>query len=218
MTVSFAELSRWERQNVALAAVAQCADMVRRLALDGSAPERDMAVCVDALLVLDPKDEGAVFPDLRGLRSGLLTLAAVFGDARVQKHAELLRYTLGMLALRKRLASRPAMARLMRERLRSMEPADPDKDPERAERLFARIALLYMETISTLSYRIQVQGRAGTLKSDRVVNRIRTMLLAGIRSAMLWHQLGGRRWRLLLHRRRVEEAARDIRDRLEADA
>lgn len=218
MTVSAAELSRWEQQSVALAAVAQCADMVRRLALEGSAPEGEMAVCVDALLALDPKDLDAVYPDLRGVRSGLRTLAAILGDSRVKENAELLRYTLGMLALRKRLAANPAMARLMRSRLRGMAPARPDGDPEGAERLFARVALLYMETISTLSYRIQVQGRAGTLKSDRVVNRIRTMLLAGIRSAMLWHQLGGRRWRLLLHRRRVEEAAADVRRRLEARA
>lgn len=222
MTVSAAELSRWEQQNVALAAVAQCADAVRRLALDGSAPDDDMAVCVDALLVLDPKNMDAVFPDLRGIRSGLLALAAIFGDARIQKNADVLRYTLGMLTLRKRLDADPAMGRLMRNRLRGMapfeRPADRDGDPERAERLFERVALLYMETISTLSYRIQVQGRAGALKSDRIVNRIRTMLLAGIRAAVLWHQLGGRRWRLLVHRRRVGETARDLRRRLAAGA
>jgi high frequency lysogenization protein len=32
---------------------------------------------------------------------------------------------------------------------------------------------------------------------------VRALLLAGIRAAFLWRQLGGRRWKLVLQRRRL---------------
>jgi high frequency lysogenization protein len=36
-----------------------------------------------------------------------------------------------------------------------------------------------------------------------VADKIRTCLLAGIRSAMLWKQCGGRRWKFLLFRKKT---------------
>jgi len=52
------------------------------------------------------------------------------------------------------------------------------------------------------------------LKNEHVANRIRALLLAGIRSAVLWYQLGGRRWRLVIYRKRIEETAGNIRRKL----
>ncbi|MEQ8953835.1 MAG: DUF489 family protein, partial [Gammaproteobacteria bacterium] len=46
---------------------------------------------------------------------------------------------------------------------------------------------------------------------DYVANCIRALLLAGIRAAFLWYQLGGRRWRLLLYRKRIQETAHNMR-------
>ena len=39
---------------------------------------------------------------------------------------------------------------------------------------------------------------------------IRALLLAGIRSAFLWRQLGGRRWKLLFRRRRLLALSREL--------
>jgi len=52
------------------------------------------------------------------------------------------------------------------------------------------------------------------LQNEYVSNRIRSLLLAGIRSAVLWHQLGGRRWRLIVYRKRVQETATALRRRM----
>ncbi len=38
----------------------------------------------------------------------------------------------------------------------------------------------------------------------------RALLLAGIRSAFLWRQLGGRRWRLLFQRRRLLQTSQQL--------
>ena len=80
--------------------------------------------------------------------------------------------------------------------------------------IFEQLATLYQVTISKLPYRIQVQGKKENLRNERVTNRIRALLLGGLRSAVLWYQLGGRRWRLVFYRKRVHETAGNIRRKL----
>ena len=41
------------------------------------------------------------------------------------------------------------------------------------------------------------------LQNPRNAERIRALLLAGIRSATLWRQLGGNRWQLFFSRRKI---------------
>jgi high frequency lysogenization protein len=47
------------------------------------------------------------------------------------------------------------------------------------------------------------------LKDDENQHRIRALLLAGIRAAWLWRQVGGSRWRVLFGRTALLEAARE---------
>lgn len=69
---------------------------------------------------------------------------------------------------------------------------------------------LYSATISTLSPRVLVQGDPNQLAKTAVVARIRCALLAAIRAAMLWRQLGGSWWDITLRRRAICDAARAL--------
>lgn len=60
-----------------------------------------------------------------------------------------------------------------------------------------------LKGISRLGKRIQVAGDPDLLKRESVADTIRAELLAGVRFAWLWHQLGGRRWHLVLRRRQL---------------
>ena len=74
---------------------------------------------------------------------------------------------------------------------------------EREDLQAEAVATLYSDTISRLSPRIVVNGRPQYLKAPRTVSWIRTMLFAGLRSAYLWDQLGGNRWRLMFGRKQM---------------
>ena len=50
------------------------------------------------------------------------------------------------------------------------------------DRLFEHLAALYQDTISKLPYRIKIHGKRENLENERVANRIRALLLGGIRS------------------------------------
>ena len=62
---------------------------------------------------------------------------------------------------------------------------------------------LYADTISQLRPRVMVQGNPHYLAQPDVVAEIRALLLAAVRSAMLWRQLGGNYWDFLFFRARL---------------
>ena len=74
----------------------------------------------------------------------------------------------------------------------------------------AGLADVYARTISKLSPRVMVKGDPQHLSQAEVANAVRALLLAGIRSGVLWHQCGGGRLRLLLGRRGLVRAAHDL--------
>ena len=120
-----------------------------------------------------------------------------------------MRYLIGLVYLEARLSKQSGMLEKIAEALEISE-----QDSKRASMALAdnpiiieQLARLYQQTISTLSYRIQVSGKPQYLKNTAIANTIRAVLLAGIRSAVLWHQLGGRRWHFLIRRRQI---SRDI--------
>lgn len=75
------------------------------------------------------------------------------------------------------------------------------------------LASLYQDTISTFSFRIQVTGEPRYLQNQENANKIRALLLAGIRSAILWDQIGGKRWHLLFFRKQIGKAAKELLNR-----
>ena len=61
-----------------------------------------------------------------------------------------------------------------------------------------------------LARRIQVTGVTQYLQQLSTQNRIRAALLAGIRSAVLWQQVGGTKWQVLFFRSKIAAMAQQI--------
>jgi high frequency lysogenization protein len=74
----------------------------------------------------------------------------------------------------------------------------------------ARLAEVYASTLSTLKPRVMVTGTPAHLQQKANVDRVRSALLASARSAVLWHQLGGRQWQLLIYRKQCAMLARGL--------
>ena len=212
-------LKRPQLQTLTLSAVVQSAQLVRALAHTGSAPLPAMKALIDPLFALNAPSFNTIFPDLRLARPGLEWLTVRARQRRSVKNDEVLRYTRNLLWLRTKLMADTDMRSRLGRRLQSMSPLSARySDPQRqtstepvglheTERSFEALATLYQDTISTLPFRIQVQGKVEHLQDERIANRIRALLLAGIRFAVLWHQIGGRPWHLFLLRGRINRIA-----------
>ena len=72
------------------------------------------------------------------------------------------------------------------------------------ENIFANLGEIYQNTISTLQPRIMINGDQDYLSRTETANKIRACILAGIRSAILWRQCGGTRWKFIFYRKKIQ--------------
>ncbi|SDK81833.1 high frequency lysogenization protein [Modicisalibacter muralis] len=186
------------RQAIALAGVFQAAAVVDQLARTGQCDERAWQTLIRATLDTDPTSFEAIYGGHHNnLRLGLGVLNAVAG--REQADPGVLRYGFTLLMLMQKLRKQPAMMDTLGERLtRVQDQAEHFDDTH--ENVIASLGELYQNTISTFRQRIVVQGDPGLLQQRMMPERVRAALLAGIRFALLWHQQGGRRWKLIFQR------------------
>ncbi|MCD6009298.1 high frequency lysogenization protein HflD [Halomonas sp. IOP_31] len=192
------------RQTLALAGVFQAAAVVDQLARHGQADERSWETLIRATIDTDPESFEAIYGGHpNNLRQGLEVLNAVVG--RERSDPAVLRYGFTLLLLMQKLRKQPAMLDTLGERLTRVQE-QARHFGETHENVVASLGEIYQDTLSTFRQRIVVQGEPSLLQQRMMPERVRTALLAGIRFALLWHQQGGRRWKLLVQRSAMKKA------------
>jgi len=211
------QYSKWEYQNLALAGIAQSAALVDSLAVRGSCDPNSVSACVNPLLNFNPGSLSELIPHPIQLSLGLRTLQDVFSNSKEDRNPEIIRYMLGILALRQKLMSDQGMQEKLQtslSKLRPPESFEANESGDESRQFFKAIADIYQDTISTYTFRVHVKGNLEYLRDEVVAGQVRTLLLAGIRWAVLWYQIGGRRWHLVLYRKKIDQTAEDIRRKL----
>jgi high frequency lysogenization protein len=196
-------------QALALAAVLESAILVDQLAREGSAPAPEMQAMADSLFRTEWDSVEEVFGGIDRLRRGLALLEGLLSRYPGDAQGNTLRYTLAMLHLGRLLARDRERLGVIRSRL-AHSALQSSHFATRFDDLASSIAAIYQDTISTYRYRIQVAGNATHLQDSRVADRIRSMLLAGLRATILWRHVGGSRIGLLLGRARLLHAVRAV--------
>jgi high frequency lysogenization protein len=204
-----------EQQVLALAAVVQAARLVDQIAKTGSHPREFMTPLLRSLFVFAPADVDTLYGGPAALRLGLNNLVLLLSGQDAEDNRDMVRYVLGILHLERRFAVRPRMMKEVRERLQHAQ-LRVEHFAQRPEDVCHNLSGIYQDTLSTLKFRIQVTGSAQLLQNDLNADKVRALLLAGVRAAFLWHQLGGRRWRLVVQRKRLLALARGMGHRLGA--
>ena len=189
---------------LALAGIAQALQQVRRIAETGHSDAAVVRTAMDSVIRIDAPSPAAVYGDVRQVEPGLRLLRDYFGN---QGKDELLpRLALSVMQLERRFVREGAtvakvQAGIAAAAARAGELGDPAHP-----NVLAAMGGLYAETISQLKPRIMVQGNPHYLGQAGVVAEIRALLLAAVRSAVLWRQLGGSYWDFLFSRKAMLEA------------
>jgi len=194
---------------VALAGVAQCARIVDQISRTGSYPPEFLHASLHSLFVFDSGEVAEVYGGLAGVKLGLQALNTMLGDRAGEEARNTTRYVFSLLYLERRFAADAAMMNVVRSRLEHARFRS-EHFTDNPTSICHSVSAIYQDTLSRLRFRIKVTGNAQYLQDERNADTIRACLLAGIRSAFLWRQLGGRRWKLLFQRRRLQR----ISDRL----
>lgn len=201
-------------KTLALAGVFQAASLADSLAWRGHCDPVALEASLNSILVLDSDDPVAIFgADARHLRIGLQALEQTFYQPLRHPHprqGEIVRYALALIYLERKLAGSPELLELLRRRLETAVTQRAHFADSRDPALVRKLAALYVDTLGSFKFRLQVKGDHRQLNSSGVPEQVRAVLLAGIRAAWLWHRLGGRRWHLVFTRGRVLGEIRQI--------
>jgi len=194
-----------ERDRVlALAGVFQAAALAQQLARRGYEDEAPFEASVRSLFIKDAINTASVFGGEPGLKLGLQTMRDKLSTSGKQSDLDIARYVLGLTQLGQRLARHDVMSHAVSIELEQVKSSAPRNNGEgMGASVYEELARIYKSSISQLKPKIIVQGEHGHLASPIIVDKVRTILFAGVRAAFLWSQLGGRRLHLLLQRKQM---------------
>lgn len=195
---------------IALAALVQTVTLVRQIAETGQVNQTEFETLLHSLLAIDAVTTETVYGDLSQLKPGIKQLNKQLSDKKSQADTTLLRYIFSLLHLERKLAKRPAMLDLISREIEQIPQQIDYFGDINNPQIIARFADIYHRTISELSPRIQVHGNPQFLQQPDNINRIRALLLAGIRAAILWHQKGGRRWQFIFQSNKILKIATEL--------
>ena len=205
--------NRLQDQTLAITALFQAGALVDQLAKKGTAPEEPYKTSIMSLFIMDPENTEAVYggdPGYHeGLDLGIRTLKEVLTRYQNLGGAEMVRYGLSMLFLSRKLQAKRGMMDKVGETLQEIYAQVDESGPTDLP-IISALSRCYQESLSTFRFRIHVQGDGRYLQDQEVADQIRAVLLAGVRAAILWRQVGGRRWHLLFYRNRIRRALNEI--------
>jgi len=194
-------------QVLALATMAQCAHLVSGIARKGVADTVEIETCISSIFASSGNTPEQMYGDIAKLRTGLVTLSRLLQGAEmgkdVQRTRELMAYTAAMMTLERKLTRNPAILKKLAEGMQRIEKQSEYFKSFMHDNVIAAISALYGETISTMKPRIIVRGKSDYLRHSINTNKVRALLLAGIRGAHLWRTHGGNHLQLLLRRRAI---------------
>jgi len=166
-----------------------------------------MQPSLSSIFKINADSPADVFGGLNNLRPGLETLIAQLDDSR--RDLGVTRIAISVMRVEGKLWRRTGMLGKLREGIETIAQQTAGEEPT-SPIVAARLARLYVDTISTLQPRIVVEGNPQFLRQETQVAHIRALLLSAIRAAVLWRQLGGSQWRLIFRRKQYSMMARGL--------
>ncbi|MFK2889739.1 high frequency lysogenization protein HflD [Dyella flagellata] len=196
-----------EERVLALAGLFQASILAQQLANEGRCDELALDASLASVFRIDAPSVVGVYGNVSGIRLGLRTLIGQLDEN--DRDMAITRMVVTVMRLERSLAHHKDLLDHLQQGILSTK-RQVDHFGLNSPQVFSRLAELYASTLSTLRPRVMVTGNPQWLQQPALVERVRASLLAAVRSAVLWRQIGGRQWQLVLHRRQCTMLARGL--------
>lgn len=200
-------------QAIAFSAVAQFAEDVHEIAATGMVAATEVRLARRSVLDTQPESAEAIYGGVAALRRGREVASLLLGGTVTERRnaglTEVSAYIGNLLKLGGVVAGDQATQQRLAQGIESLRSHADTDDDVTANAAFAE---LYTQAISPLQPRVLVNGRPEHLRNPANVAAIRTLLLGGVRAAVLWQQRGGRIWRIVLLRQSLLREIRGLGD------
>lgn len=190
-----------------LAAMCQISKLVQKTAKYGQFNEAEVSTFLKSIVNLSPAHPEDVYDDKWVLKDGYKTLVQQLSPEG-EKDVELVKYVGSLMQLERALSANPKALDELASRLNQIERQLLHFDICDST-IVSAFADIYSQVLSPLGQKIQVFGQPDLLKQPSYQHKIRALLLAGIRSAVLWRQLGGKRRQFFFGKKKIIEIAKN---------
>lgn len=205
-------MNSFER-TLALAGVCQAANLVQQIAKTGKCSEEAFKTSLNSIVMTSPESTEAVYGTFDKLEKGFEEVINQLSSKGKAGDSEVTRYVSGILNLERKLSKKPAKLQELAQRIEQVQRQQSHISLFENQ-MIHNLAVIYKDIVSPLGAKIQVVGEIPLIKQNLIQDKIRALLLASLRSAVLWRQLGGSRRELLFKRRRIINCTEDILSKL----
>lgn len=203
----FEAFAMTEERVVALAGLFQATALTQQLANEGRCDENAFEASIASIFRIDAPSVVGVYGHVSAVRLGLRQLIAQLDDNA--RDMAITRMAVTVMRLERSLSRHHDLMDQLQQGIVSAQ-RQVEHFGQNSAQVTKRLAELYASTLSTLKPRVMVTGNPQQLQQPVVVEKVRASLLAAVRSAVLWRQVGGRQWQLLLNRRQCSMIARGL--------
>jgi high frequency lysogenization protein len=198
---------------IAFAGINQAARLVQELSLSGTCDGAALRCCLNSIIDVNPVSTVSVFGGEANLKPGLEIVLGLLNASPEKMSTEIMRYCGGIMMLERRLSANGQALEELSRRIAQIERQLNHFEID-SDNIIGALSDIYIDVVSPLGSKIQVVGSPEALQRASVQAKVRALLLAGVRAAVLWRQVGGGRLQLLFARRHINEQAKQIFNRI----
>lgn len=200
-----------QEKAMALAGILQAAELVNEIARYGRYSREAFEISLESVYLLEADSVKAVYGgDVSGLTVGLSALEKLLTQEKSFFQRNTLSYLFGMFYLSRKLLKSASLQTSLRQQLSKLQAQRAYFQDPVHPTLVQNLAEAYSDLFQRFQFKIVIQGSAEVLSQTDNLFKIRALLLAGIRSAVLWKQMGGSRWQFLFQRKQYLQATHDL--------
>lgn len=193
---------------LALAGMIQSTSLAKDFAQTGKLDDDAFNASIYSIFQTDPQNISDVYGGIDKLKTGLEKLIELFSPSTSAARSQM-RYLVSLIQMQKKIMNNKKVYDQLKQRLQQAKK-QVEYFSLRHSTVISNLADIYLDAISPFNFRIMMWGNQRVLGANENMEKIRVLLLAGIRSTVLWRQVGGSRWHLLFSRTKIKAAAEKI--------
>lgn len=199
--------NKYDNLTIALAGIVQALSLVKELAQTGKVNENAFQSCIQSIFETNPENAAVVFGDLTNLQLGLEKVLQFYSANPAARGFA--RHTLAIIGLQKKISRSSKTLTSLSQRIQQAKKQSEYFSLTHPN-VLANLGDTYVNIINTFKFRFFIMGNQRFLSVRENIDKIRALLLAAVRAAVLWQQLGGSRLQLLFSHKKIKASSEKL--------
>ena len=183
----------------------QAISLAREVAQTGKMDEAAFQTTLNSIFQTHPENTVDVYGRLANLKLGLEKLISTF-NSKTTTAAQTIHYMHSVMSLQKKINRSAKISKTLIQRIHQAKK-QVEYFSLTHPTVVASLADIYLNAISTFHFKFFIVGNQRILTIHENIEKIRALLLAAIRSSVLWRQVGGSHLQLIFFRDKIKKTA-----------